>query len=323
MTKRGPDMSKSRKALLGPVTDTDIRLLRIFAKIIECGSLSAAEAELGIGRSTLSRHLSDLETRLGLTLCFRKRGHGMIELTREGEIAIQHVDRLLTSISQFTDDLMSITDDLSGEFWIGVMDYTHKDPSNPLESALRGLQEKFPNVMMHVITGSAHDIELKILRREVDAGIVQPFFPIRELRYAPLYTELVGLFAGQGHPLYGAALDSKPISAETIYRFALVRRGYRESEIQERYKDMFPLGPTVGETEAAEILVRSGCYLGFLPVHSQLEDDVAEIRPDLFRYEYPVAVAYARDRAGLPIVHQLLKELGINKDPRDIGKRDQ
>lgn len=37
-------MAKSRNPSLGQVSDFDIRLLRIFKTIVECGSFSAAES---------------------------------------------------------------------------------------------------------------------------------------------------------------------------------------------------------------------------------------------------------------------------------------
>lgn len=57
---------ETMKALLGQLADMDIRLLRVFNSVVECGGLSAAEMELNIGRSTISRHLKDLEARLGI-----------------------------------------------------------------------------------------------------------------------------------------------------------------------------------------------------------------------------------------------------------------
>ena len=46
-----------KKALLGQLAAVDVRLLRIFRTIADVGGLSAAELELNIGRSTISRHL--------------------------------------------------------------------------------------------------------------------------------------------------------------------------------------------------------------------------------------------------------------------------
>ena len=66
-------MAKSRNPSLGQVSDFDIRLLRIFKTIVECGSFSAAESTLGLSRSAISLHMGDLEKRLGMRLCQRGR----------------------------------------------------------------------------------------------------------------------------------------------------------------------------------------------------------------------------------------------------------
>ena len=73
---------KSR-AMLAPIGDMDLRLLRVFRAVVDCGGMAAAELELNIGTSTVSRHVKDLETRLGLTLC--RRGRAGFALTPEGE----------------------------------------------------------------------------------------------------------------------------------------------------------------------------------------------------------------------------------------------
>src|ERR1035437_5876295 len=70
------------KAVLGQLSDMDIRLLRVFKSVVDCGGMAAAELELNIGTSTISRHVKDLETRLGLTLC--RRGRAGFALTVEG-----------------------------------------------------------------------------------------------------------------------------------------------------------------------------------------------------------------------------------------------
>lgn len=46
---------------LAQVTDFDLKLLRIFKTVSECGSFSAAESLLGITRSAISLNMSDLE----------------------------------------------------------------------------------------------------------------------------------------------------------------------------------------------------------------------------------------------------------------------
>ena len=64
-------MKLKSRAALGQISDMDLRLLRVFRTVVDCGGMAAAELELNIGTSTVSRHIKDLETRLGLTLCRR------------------------------------------------------------------------------------------------------------------------------------------------------------------------------------------------------------------------------------------------------------
>ena len=80
-------MSSRRSDPLAQVSDFDIRLLRLFRSVVECGGFSAAESVLGIGRSAISQQMSDLEQRLGLRLC--QRGRAGFALTEEGREVYQ------------------------------------------------------------------------------------------------------------------------------------------------------------------------------------------------------------------------------------------
>ena len=65
------------------VHDVDLKHLRVFAAVVECGGFTAAENMLDINCSTISKAMSDMESRLGVRLC--NRGRGGFELTEEGE----------------------------------------------------------------------------------------------------------------------------------------------------------------------------------------------------------------------------------------------
>lgn len=103
---------KSR-AVLGQLSDADIRLLRVFQAVVNCGGMSAAELELNISTSTISRHVKDLEVRLGLTLC--RRGRGGFALTPEGErIHAETRQLLLASLSARADKYFERTECVAG-----------------------------------------------------------------------------------------------------------------------------------------------------------------------------------------------------------------
>src|SRR5664279_5195159 len=92
-------MQVKNKAVLGQISDMDIRLLRVFRAVVDCGGMAAAELELNIGTSTVSRHIKDLETRLGLTLC--RRGRAGFALTAEGEQIYAQSAQLLSATEAF------------------------------------------------------------------------------------------------------------------------------------------------------------------------------------------------------------------------------
>jgi DNA-binding transcriptional LysR family regulator len=73
------------KALSGPaIGDIELRLLRVYRAVVERGGLSAAQVELGLGLATISKHLSDLELRLGMRLCSRGQGTREVPPDRAG-----------------------------------------------------------------------------------------------------------------------------------------------------------------------------------------------------------------------------------------------
>ena len=77
-------MTWPHKLFTGQITEVELRLLRVFRVVADCEGLAAAESELEIGRSTISKHLSDLETRFGTRLC--NRGRSGFSLTDEGKV---------------------------------------------------------------------------------------------------------------------------------------------------------------------------------------------------------------------------------------------
>ncbi len=109
-----------RKVRLGRVTDVDIRLLRIFQSVVDCGGLSAAEVELGIGRSTISTHLADIETRLGVRLC--ERGRSGFCLTAEGMKVYQASLNLMRSLQDFQEEIGALHGRVGGELKVGIVD---------------------------------------------------------------------------------------------------------------------------------------------------------------------------------------------------------
>jgi len=79
--------------MTSPVQPAD---LGFFSVLAACGSLSAAARELGISTPAVSKRLSQMETRLGVTLVNRTTRR--MSLTPEGELYVAHARRILGEI---------------------------------------------------------------------------------------------------------------------------------------------------------------------------------------------------------------------------------
>ncbi len=72
--------------------------LRVFAKVAELGSFTAAAKSLGITQPAVSQHISELEKAVGGALFERKRGR--VELTARGRLFLEHADTILHDYKQ-------------------------------------------------------------------------------------------------------------------------------------------------------------------------------------------------------------------------------
>ena len=129
-----------------PITEYDLRLLRIFVSVVEHGGFSAAEKALGITRSTISVHMSNLETRMKLKLCIR--GRGGFSLTEEGQLVYRAVISLFDSLNDFSLMVGTLGKELSGEIVILCADQldTNKQKKLPIGMPhnLRAVSKKYP-----------------------------------------------------------------------------------------------------------------------------------------------------------------------------------
>ncbi|MBM1689975.1 LysR family transcriptional regulator [Sulfitobacter geojensis] len=299
-------MPRRKKAFSGTVNDVDLRLMRVFKTVIECGGLSAAQTELGVGRSTISRQISDLETRLGMRLCHR--GRSGFYLTQQGQQAYEFIDHFLKQSDDFTSRIASISNKMVGKIEIGMIDFTMSDVKNPLIRAIRAFQDISPDVSINMMTGSPNEVERGVIDGKLHIGIVPDYQRHPSLNYMTLYDERVGLFCGGNHPLVDDVRSGAPLSDKDVCRHKLVHRAYFESERLRKRKQIFPVGSTVYQTEAVLSLVRSGAYLGYFPSHCQdlFRDEFYEILPDVFSYSTPICAVWRTDRNQSAILQDFL-----------------
>ena len=284
----------ARRALLQRLGDVDIRLLRIFAAVAERGGLAASEFELNINRSTISKHLSDLEMRLGVTLC--ARGPGGFSLTEEGARVLDAAHELLRSIERFQNDVEDIHANLSGTLRFGLFDQSTTNPEAHLDAAIRAFDDIAPDVMLEIRVEPPNVIEAQVVDGALDIAVVPLHRRSSSLDYTVLYDERMSLYCGRGHPLFDAPEDEEiDLSA-----FKYAGFGFNSPNLNAGERLALRKTAKVQDEEALSLLIQSGRYLGFLSDHVAVRFEragaVRVVRPSRTSYVSTFA-AISRKRA--------------------------
>ena len=273
------------KAVLSQLTDMDLRLLRVFKSVVECGGMAAAELELNIGISTVSRHVKDLETRLGLTLC--RRGRGGFALTPEGQQIYTETLRLLAGAEAFRASVDALHQRMGGELHLAVFDKTASNPQARIHVAIARFAQQAPDVRLNLHVATIHAIERGVLDGQFQIGIIPAHRNADSLAYDALFGETMLLYCGAQHPLFGQAMQAMDWDGLRRYPFAGLGQHSPNMEISQR--ERLPRKATGFDQESIATLILSGHYLGFLPDHYAegfvQKGQMRAVQPDLFRYE--------------------------------------
>jgi DNA-binding transcriptional LysR family regulator len=275
----------TKKALLGNVTDNDLRLLRVFRAVVACGGFAAAELELNINRSTISRHIKDLEMRLGVTLC--RRGRGGFSLTTEGEAVHASAMKMMGAMEEFQHEVGDLHHQLTGSLNIAIFDKTASNPQCQIHKAFARFDDKAGEVHPEIHVEPINEIERGVMEGRFQLGIIPNHRPSSSLDYYPLFKEQMFLYCAKGHPLFrGSAKES--VTAASVRKSKYVGIGYHSPNMEVGRKLGQQRDATAYDQEAVAHLVLSGRYVGYLPEHyaeSFLARGVMKaLLPDVFQY---------------------------------------
>jgi len=175
------------RALLQNLAEADLRLLRIFMAIAESGGLTAAELRLNISRSVISRHLKDLEARLGMRLC--ERGRAGFALTEEGAQVLEAARRLLAQVEHFRGEVARLQSGMRGELLIVVFDKFVTNPACRLAECIARLGDEAPDVGFDVHVAGTAEIDKGLLDGRFHVGIHPVHRATDSLVSVPLFDE--------------------------------------------------------------------------------------------------------------------------------------
>ncbi|MEM1278231.1 MAG: LysR family transcriptional regulator, partial [Pseudomonadota bacterium] len=245
----------------GQIGSVDLHLLRVFREVVRCGGIAAAEASLAVGRSTISRQVSELETRLGVVLC--ERGRAGFRLTDEGRVVTARAAELLNAVEDFRRHIHQLRDEIAGDLVVLMPDAMLPSEEFKLPEVIDLFAERAPNVRVILSKKPPNEIERELIARRGHIGLKPVFARSREFTYARLHLEENRLFCGSGHPLARSSLGD--LSLDDISGHAFAGLSY-DSGFSAKVS-IFERGISAyaDDLEGLAALILSNRYLGFLP----------------------------------------------------------
>ena len=251
------------RPLADRLQDVDLRLLRVFKAVADCGGMAAAELELDIAMSTISRHVKELELRLGLVLC--RRGRAGFALTAEGQAVYDAAQQLLAATEAFRSRLDDIQGRMGGDLHVALFEKTASNPASRIPEAVARFAAQAPGARLHVHVGTISMIERGIMDGRFQLGVVPEHRRSDSLVYDELFDETMHLHAGRGHPWFD--VDDRRLGWEDLRGQALAGLGYHSPNMMLAHEHQLERWATASDQEGVATLVLSGTCVGFLPDH--------------------------------------------------------
>jgi len=233
-----------------------LHLLRQFHAVAQAGGFSRAAARLHISQPAVSKAVSELEDRLGMTLL--ERGRGSLRLTEAGAILMTRAGEILAIERQAEDEMRALSGLHSGSLRIGASTTIASYHVPPVLAAFCTL---YPRVAPRLISANTAEIARLLLAREIEVALVEGHVDDPQLRATLWRRDTMVVVCGAAHSLAGAA---GPISAARLNAEMFITReagsGTREAaEAVCAALGVVPAGSIeVSSTEAIKQMVAAG-----------------------------------------------------------------
>jgi LysR family transcriptional regulator, transcriptional activator for bauABCD operon len=286
-----PTQPRSRRTL----SDTDLRLLRVFAEIVRHNGFSAAQDSLGMTQATISLHMRNLEERLALRLC--ERGRSGFYLTAEGKQLHEAVRDLFGSIEHFLTAVSDIQGELAGRLAFGTVDAMESNRTLGLDEAIGDFAKAAPKVLLDIDIATPQALMQGLLSGRYQIVLVPAQPRAQTMQAIDVFAERQNLYCGRGNALFPVA--DADMTPELLARQPFAGRSYMQ-EAPICGVD-FHWHAVTAHMEGTLLMLLSGAYIGFLPSHyaeaSVRAGTLRALAPDRMTYDDTFQIVFSRERA--------------------------
>lgn len=256
-----------------------IRHLKIFIAVAEYESMSAAANRLYLTQPTVSQAIRDLEThyqvhlfeRLHKKLFITEEGKQLLELAR---MAVGSFDSLELSMQRFQERL-SLR--IGSSLTVGTC---------LMSSVISDLEAACPKMDIYSFVSNTAEIEQKLLRKELDAAVVEGTIESPKLATIPIVEDSLVLVCGKNHDFYNK--DVVYTSELEGRKFAVREKGSGTRKLFEQYLSAHNIHiQTSWEANCPRTILNAVIHNNALAVISQrlLKHEIRHRSVKIFHYE--------------------------------------
>jgi LysR family transcriptional regulator, transcriptional activator of the cysJI operon len=237
--------------------------LKVFQCVAQNLSFTKASNELFITQPAISKHIHELESEFEVKL-FDRIGN-KISLTNAGNILLSYTDQIISLHNEAKFELSQLKGNLEGSLRLGA---STTIAQYVIPSALAKFNERFPEIKLSLTNGNTQYIEQRLLKNEIDVGIVEGKPTNTDIRYSSFLNDELLVFA--------SALNTiipNSISNNELVKLPLIlrERGSGTLEVIEKTLQHHHISPKqlkvfmfLGSTEAIKSFIKTGSGVGIV-----------------------------------------------------------
>lgn len=237
--------------------------LKVFYSVARQLSFTKASEELFITQPAVTKHIKELESEFETKL-FNRSGN-KIALTQAGSMLLSYAEQIFALHNELRFELSLLKGKMEGNLRLGASTTIAQYVIPPV---LAKFHQNYPELKLVLINGNTAYIEHKLLKNEIDIGIVEGKPSNSDLHYSVFMNDELVVFTSSQNNVIPDAISKEEI---TSLPMVLRERGSGTLEIIEKKMQQNKINPKnlkvsmfLGSTEAIKSFVKTSNDVGIV-----------------------------------------------------------
>ena len=237
--------------------------LKVFQSVAHNLSFTKASNELFITQPAITKHIKELEAEFEVKF-FDRVGNKII-LTQAGNVLLSYADHIFALHNEVKFELSQLKGTIEGNLRLGA---STTIAQYVIPSALATFNQRFPEVKLSLTNGNTEDIEQRLLKHEIDIGIVEGKPTNSDIRYTSFLNDELLVFTSAQNTIIPTSTSNDEFMKLPL---VLRERGSGTLEIIEKSLQHYHISPKnlnvllfLGSTEAIKSFIKTGNGVGIV-----------------------------------------------------------